>query len=112
MSEVKLIFSNWQMICLMKGTLYFAVETKKICHMAFQLLGFADEDNSKYIKFCMEEVYRNYPAIFFEIAENYKDAKESKQADLANRIIKEHNRILKEKELCYKIKDLQPSKIH
>ncbi len=100
------------MICLMKGTLYFAVETKKICHMAFHLLGFADEDNSKYIKFCMEEVYRNYPAIFFEIAENYKDAKESKQADLANRIIKEHNRILKEKELCYKIKDLQPSKIH
>lgn len=48
----------------------------------------------------------------FEIAENYKDAKESKQADLANRIIKEHNRILKERELCYKIKDLQPSKIY
>ena len=32
-SEVKLIFSNWQMIRLMKGTLYFAVETKKICSL-------------------------------------------------------------------------------
>lgn len=111
-SEVKLMFSNWQMIRLMKGILYFAVETKKICHMAFQLLGFANEDNSKYIEFCMKEVYGNYPETFFEIAENYKDAKESKQADLANRIIKEHNRILKERELCYKIKDLQPSKIY
>lgn len=28
-SEVKLMFTNWQMIHLMKGTLYFAVKTKK-----------------------------------------------------------------------------------
>lgn len=76
MSEVKLMFTNWQMIHLMKGTLYFAVKTKKICHMAFQLLGFSDENNSKYIEFCIEEVYGNYPATFFEVAENYKDAKE------------------------------------
>lgn len=111
-SEAKLMFTNWQMIHLMKGILYFAVETKKICHMAFQLLGFSDENDSKYIEFCMEEVYGNYPATFFEIAENYKDAKGLKRIDLANRIIKEHNRILKERELCYKIKDLQPSRIH
>ena len=41
MSEVKIMFTHWQMIRLLKGTLYFAVETKKICHMAFQLLGFS-----------------------------------------------------------------------
>ena len=111
-SEVKLIFTNWQMIHLMKGTLYFAVETKKICHMAFQLLGFSGENNSKYIEFCMEEVYGNYPATFFEIAENYKEVNESKQVELANRVIKVHNQILKERELCYKIKDLRPSRIH
>ena len=57
MSEVKIMFTHWQMIRLLKGTLYFAVETKKICHMAFQLLGFSDENNSNYIEFCMEEVY-------------------------------------------------------
>ncbi|MCX4343384.1 MAG: hypothetical protein OSJ53_05790 [Kineothrix sp.] len=111
-SEVKLMFTNWQMIHLMKGTLYFAFKTKKICHMAFQLLGFSDGNNSKYIEFCMEEVYGNYPGTFFEVAENYKDAKESKQVELANRVIKEHNQILKERELCYKIKDLRPSRIH
>ncbi len=112
MSEVKIMFTHWQMIRLLKGTLYFAVETKKICHMAFQLLGFSDENNSNYIEFCMEEVYGNYPATFFEIAEVYKDAKESKQVELANRVIKEHKRIVKERELCYKMKDLQPSRIH
>ena len=111
-SEVKIIFTNWQMIRLMKGALYFAVETKKICHMAFQLLGFSGENNSKYIEFCMEEVYGNYPGTFFEIAENYKEVNDSKQVDLANRVIKVHNRILKERELCYKIKDLRPSRIH
>lgn len=111
-SEVKLMFTNWQMMHLMKGTLYFAFKTKKICHMAFQLLGFSDGNNSRYIEFCMEEVYRNYPGTFFEVAENYKDAKESKQVELANRVIKEHNQILKERELCYKIKDLRPSRIH
>ena len=60
----------------------------------------------------MEEVYGNYPGTFFEIAENYKKVNESKQVDLANRVIKVHNRILKERELCYKIKDLRPSRIH
>lgn len=111
-SEVKILFTNCQMIHIMKGVLYFAVDRKKICHMAFQLLGFSVENNNKYIAFCMEEVYGNYPATFYEIAEKYKDVKEISQAELADRVIKEHSRILKEREPCYKIKDLRPSRAH
>lgn len=110
-NEKKILLTDYQMIRLMKGVLYFAVDTKKICHMAFQLLEFSVENN-KYIDFCMEEVYGNYPETFYEIAEKYKDMKEIKQAELADKIIEKHSRILEERERCYKIRDLQPSRTH
>ena len=44
-NEKKILFTDCQMIRLMKGVLYFAVDTKKICHMAFQLLEFSVENN-------------------------------------------------------------------
>lgn len=92
--------------------LYFTVDTKKICHMAFQLLKFSIENNMKYTAFCMEEVYGNYLAAFYEITEKYKDRKEIEQAEPADKIIKEHNRILEKRKQCYRIRDLQPSRMH
>lgn len=60
----------------------------------------------------MEEIYGNYLAAFYEITEKYKDRKEIEQAEPADKIIKEHNRILEERKQCYRIRDLQPSRMH
>lgn len=102
-------FTDAQMVHLMKGILYYAVDNKAICYMAFRLLEFSSESGSLYIEFCMKEVFENYPATMCEAAEHYKESEEEKQRCLADNVIKRQEFLRSERSLSYNIKDLQPS---
>lgn len=105
-------FDDTQMLRLMKGILYYIADSKRICHMAFQLLEFSGKSRDIYMKFCMKEVYENYPATMYEVAENYKSVEDEKQGYVARQVIEMHERLLNERESSYRIRDLQISKEH
>lgn len=105
-------FTVAQMIRLMKAILYYGFDNKKVCHMSFQFLEFSNNCDDQYIKFCMDEVYGNYPATMYELAPKYRGSKLKTQAYLADMIIETYEQSLDEQNQGYKIKDLQPSQEH
>lgn len=105
-------FSNNQLIRILKATLYCSINNSKICNIAFQLLNFLNEAPDKYIAFCMDDVYRNYPGTMFEVSKQYTTAERDSQVQLAELVAKAHGKMLYERELCSKINDLQSSWEH
>jgi hypothetical protein len=101
-----------QLIRLMKGIFYYSADSKKSCYMAFQLLLFSTEPCDAYLEFCINEVYKNYPATMAEAAAHYKAAKDAKQVHLAENVIKIHEQLIDERKLSYEIRDLQASREH
>lgn len=110
--EEKVCFSNAQLIRIMNATVYLSFDSLKICNLAFQLLDFVDEDADKYIAFCMDDVYMNYPETLFEVSKSYISSGTNTQIQLAERVSKAHEKAVKERELSFKIKDLHPSWEH
>lgn len=107
-----LSFSNNQLIRILKATLYFSVDNSKICKIAFQLLNFIDEAPDKYITFCMDDLYKNYPGTMLKVSKQFITSDVDLQVQLAELVSKAHEKTVQEHELCLKIKDLRPSEKH
>ena len=107
-----LSFSNNQLIRILKATLYFSVDNSKICKIAFQLLNFIDEAPDKYITFCMDDLYKNYPGTMLKVSKQFITSDVDLQVQLAELVTKAHEKTVQEHELCLKIKDLRPSEEH
>ena len=108
----KSFFSDAQLIRLMKGILYFSIDSKFICRTAFQLLGFLKDECTQYFNFCMEEVYANYPVTLYNVSLEYKNKGNEMQNQLAELVIKEYEQLLDEQANVRGVKDLQPSYEH
>lgn len=107
-----LSFSNNQLIRILKATLYFSVDNSKTCKIAFQLLNLIDEAPEKYITFCMDDLYKNYPGTMLKVSKQFITSDVDLQVQLAELVSKAHEKTVQEYELCLKIKDLRPSEEH
>jgi len=111
--DALLIINDAQRIRLVKGALYyFIVESKKICEMVFQLMEFPTESGDEYVKFCMQEVYENYPMAMTNVAKKYAVANNKSQASLAKEVLSAYEKKSMEQKGNYKIKDLKISSEH
>lgn len=106
------ILTNPQMIQLMKAVLYYWVDSKKVCNVAFQIFGFSIYSNELYVEFCMTEIFGNYPATMYETAKQYINMKQNAYVHLAELVISTYERQLSNKQLSYQINDLRPSQEH
>lgn len=104
--------TNAQMIRILKAILYFSINSQKVCCIAFQLLELSNSSNEQYIKFCLEEIFENYPATMYKVAEQYTTSTEKDQKILARKTIYIYERRLDDQKQCYEIMDLRPSKEH
>ena len=107
-----LSFSNNQLKRILKTTLYFSVDNSKTCKIAFQLLNLIDEAPEKYITFCMDDLYKNYPGTMLKVSKQFITSDVDLQVQLAELVSKAHEKTVQEYELCLKIKDLRPSEEH
>lgn len=107
-----LSFSNNQLIRILKATLYFSVDNSKTCKIAFQLLNLINEAPDKYITFCMDDLYKNYPGTMLKVSKQFITSDVDLQVQLAELVSKAHEKTVQEYELCLKIKDLRPSEEH
>ncbi len=108
----KVFLSDMQLVRLMKGILYYTVESKNICHTALQLLALSNDECTQYFQFCMEEVYANYPATLYKITSEYITSDSEKQNRLAELVRKEYEQLLAEQEKVRAVMDLRPSNEH
>lgn len=112
-SEPERIFlSDVQLVRLMKGLLYYTINSKVICCAVFQLLALSKDECTQYFQFCMEEVYANYPATLYKISSEYITADNEKQNLLTELVRKEYEQLLTEQEKVRAVRDLQPSHEH
>lgn len=107
-----LSFSNNQLIRILKATLYFSVDNSKTCKIAFQLLNLINEAPDKYITFCMNDLYKNYPGTMLKVSKQFITSDVDLQVQLAELVSKAHEKTVQEHEFCLKIKDLRPSEEH
>lgn len=104
--------TNIQMINVIKAVLYFSVMPSKICNLSFQLLAILKDSPDKYITFCMDEVYENYPGTMFDVSKIYINSSIVSQIKLAELVSNAHEKTLCEYEQSSKINDLRPSSEH
>lgn len=107
-----LLFSTEQLIRLIKVTLYYSFDSLKTCHTAFRLLAFHEETPERYIAFCMDEVYGNYPGTMLDISKQYLSSEINAQILLAQNVIRTHDQDMLEYKQIMDVKDLQPSFEH
>lgn len=101
-----------QIIQLEKAILYFTIDTQKVCQVAFYLLELTSGKDEQYMTFCLEEVFENYPATMYKVAKEYQDSPQQTQVELAQRVIQAYNQQIVDKNKCYSIMDLRPSREH
>ena len=110
--EVSDALSEEQLIHAMTGILYYAVDARKICLSAFELLRLGSGCDNGYIEFCMDSVYGNYPTTFSSTAEKYLESDNLLQKQMAERIIETQKEITAKRSRAYTIRDIQPSSEH
>lgn len=108
----RIFLSDAQLVSLMKGLLYYTIESKFICHTTLQLLALSKDECTQYFQFCMEEVYANYPATLYKISSEYLTTDNEKQNRLAELVRREYEQLLAEQEKVRAVKDLHPSHEH
>lgn len=106
------VLTNPQMIQLMKAIFYYWADSKRVCDMAFQLLNFSNDSNELYTTFCMEEIFKNYPATMYETAKQYDNSGPDLYLHLSKLVIEKYDRQLSDKQRSYQINDLRPSQEH
>lgn len=108
----KNFLSDVQLVRLMKGLLYYTIDSKFICHTAFQLLGLSKDECTQYLQFCMKEVHANYPVTLYNVSLEYTNKGNEMQNQLAELVKKEYEQLLDEQANVRGVKDLQPSYEH
>lgn len=108
----KTFLSDIQLVRLIKGLLYYTLDSKMIGRTVFQLLELSKDNCIDYFQFCMDEVYENYPATLYEISSKYITVDNEKQNHLAKMIKKKYEQLYAEQEKVRAVKDLQPAHEH
>ncbi len=99
-----------EIIIILKGILFFSIDSKKLCKMIYVGLKHVDVTQS-YMDFCTEMIYGNYPGTFIEISKQYLKAENEKQRFFAEKVINFNNEQRENKEVGYKNEELQPSEM-
>ena len=112
-SKVELYFENSdysekQYIDILKAVLYFTIEAKKICCLAFAML-VNMKTTEKYYEVCQREVYKNYPGTMINMANKFKTRDNLNQKKIAETLIECNNLHLQAIESVYADKDFRPS---
>ena len=95
-----------QAIRLMKVILYFCPDSEEICHNAYRLLGLYNARADKYLDFCMNEVYYNYPSTMHSLSKHYRTSCLPTQMQLADLVSSAHQQMMDDINSSYGIKDL------
>lgn len=115
-SKVEVFFENSdyseeQYIDILKAVLYFTIEAKKICLLAFTML-INMKTTEKYYEVCQMEVYKNYPGTMINMANKFRTRDNLKQKKIAETLIECNNIHLQAIESVYADKDFRPSLEH
>ena len=108
----KQYFLDVQLVRLMKGLLYYSIDSKVICHTVFKLLALSKEECTQYFQFCMDDVYANYPHTIYNISSKYRTEGNIKQIQLAELVQSTYEKLLDEQKIAHEVRDLQPSYEH
>lgn len=109
-SEVeKEYLTGEQLVRVIKGILYYAVDSKLICKTSFYLLELIKDSANKFIEFCIDEVFENYSATMYKFSKMYLSSQNAKQSQLATQIIDIYENRLNEQSCVRAIRDLTPS---
>lgn len=106
------LYTDEQLIQIIKPVLYFSANDTKTCHIAFQLLSLSAGLHDKYIAFCMDEVFGDYPETLHEVSAHYSESATSSQANLFNRVTEAYDAAVAEHRQACEIMDLKPSLEH
>ena len=101
-----------QLIHVMKAVLFFTVDENQISHIAFSLLYLAKGTTKKYLQFCMETVFYDYPIKMHEISESYSQNCLPTQEELVVLVKKAYAAKVELQEKARDIPDLYPSDEH
>ncbi len=77
--------SNTQAIRILKAYLYLNVDGKRVCRLACQLIKLVDTTDC-YEKFCLDDLFRNYPKSMYDASQSYLDSGNSVEACLATAV--------------------------
>lgn len=101
-----------QLIQVMKAVLFFTVDEDQISHIAFSLLYLAKGTTQKYLQFCMETVFYDYPIKMHEVSASYAQTGLPAQAELVVLVKKAYASKVELQEKARAIPDLYPSHEH
>ena len=96
-------------IKIIQGVLYFMIDAKAICKLAFEIAKIIPINCERYIKVCREEIFPNFPYTFSDFAEENKNNINQNVRLLAIDILDSQNNRLKIAKEGYEIPDLKPS---
>lgn len=105
-------YDEEQLIRIMKAVLFCSIDEDQICHIAFSLLYLAKGTQKKYLQFCMEAVFYDYPIKMHEISDSYAQTGLPMQAELVILVKKAYASKIKLQEKARAIPDLYPSHEH
>jgi len=101
-----------QLIRVMKAVLFYTVDEDQISHIAFSLLYLANGTTQKYLQFCIETVFYDYPIKMHEVSESYVQTGLPVQAELVDLVKKVYASKVELQEKARAIPDLYPSHEH
>ena len=101
-----------KLIRVMKAVLFFTVDEDQISHIAFSLLYLAKGTTQKYLQFCMETVFYDYPIKMHEISESYAQNCLPVQEEFVVLVKKAYASKVELQEKARDIPDLYPSDEH
>jgi hypothetical protein len=102
-------YSEIELLTMLRGLLYFCVDSKFINNVAFQLLKLSDEDMPTYRDFYLNNVFENYPSTSYSSAKKYVDHTNTHISILANNVIDKYRKVAEISKPSYEIPDLKPS---
>lgn len=95
-----------QTIDLLDGVTLFSFNIKKTIALVFTLSQFVD-NNDSYFKYCIDNIYSNYPGEFISAAEKLIETGSKQQVELSKQIIS-HDTVIKDKiKKCHSDKDFK-----
>jgi len=110
--ETSMMLTENQLIRIMKTVLYFSFDSMFVCSTAFHLLNLSKQENTEYLKFCLSEIFANYPGTMNKLAEQFCATGSQMQTRLANQVIQKYQESHDAYAVGRTIKDIYPVQEH
>ena len=107
-----IFISEDSLIYILKGYLYSNYSCDDVCKMSYQLLYLIENTSDKYVDFCLNEVFANYPGTMYRLAKSYSGDSNDLLNRLANSVIEIYDKEAEIYKQCLEIKDFMPSQKH